>query len=276
MKKILNVLEKRPCLFEASPRNIWNDPHISKGMLEAHLNKNLDSATRPMRFVEKSVLWISQTIPPEKYPDLLDLGCGPGIYAELFCEGGYHCTGIDLSERSIAYARNTAKNKHQEINYIHGDYTQMGFQNKFHLITMIYCDYGVLSHENRNKLTHDVYHALHPGGIFLFDVFTPLKYKDEKERKEWEICENNFWHRDRHLLLHAFYRYEEDHTFLNQYLVAAEHEFAYYNIWEHTFSLEELRETLKSVGFRKIQFFSSVAGDRYDDSCDTICVRAEK
>ena len=276
MKKIFEVLENKPRLFEASPQNIWNTPYISKNMLNAHLDENLDSATRKLSFVEKSVNWICEITPPNKYPALLDLGCGPGIYAELFCKKGYNVTGIDLSKLSITYARNSARMKHLKINYIQGDYTKLNINNKYHLITMIFCDFGVLSNEARTKLTVDVYNSLLPGGIFLFDVFTPLKYAKEKERKDWEICEDGFWHQDLYLLLHAFYRYEEDNTFLNQYIVATKNEFSYYNVWEHTFTLNELNDNLKSIGFRNIHFFSSVAVDSYNDNCDTICVLAKK
>ena len=40
MKDILKQLNTRPKLFEQSTASIWDDPHISKGMLKAHLNEN--------------------------------------------------------------------------------------------------------------------------------------------------------------------------------------------------------------------------------------------
>lgn len=46
MKDILKQLNTRPKLFEQSTASIWDDPHISKGMLKAHLNENQESATR--------------------------------------------------------------------------------------------------------------------------------------------------------------------------------------------------------------------------------------
>ncbi len=38
MFKNLSSLLKKPALYERTPEKFWNDPHISKGMLEAHLN----------------------------------------------------------------------------------------------------------------------------------------------------------------------------------------------------------------------------------------------
>lgn len=53
MKDILKQLNTRPKLFEQSTASIWDDPHISKGMLKAHLNENQESATRKLDFVKK-------------------------------------------------------------------------------------------------------------------------------------------------------------------------------------------------------------------------------
>ena len=80
-------------------------------MLKAHLNENQESATRKLDFVKKSVAWINTVLPNHHYNNLLDLGCGPGIYAELFYQYGYQVTGIDLSKRSISYAQASAKQK---------------------------------------------------------------------------------------------------------------------------------------------------------------------
>lgn len=103
MKDILKQLNTRPKLFEQSTASIWDDPHISKGMLKAHLNENQESATRKLDFVKKSVAWINTVLPNHHYNNLLDLGCGPGIYAELFYQYGYQVTGIDLSKIGRAH-----------------------------------------------------------------------------------------------------------------------------------------------------------------------------
>ncbi len=73
----------KPELYQASTSKLWDDEHISKKMLESHLDE-WDAATRPHKFVDKSVDWIVSILPPKKHPKLIDLGCGPGIYAEKF------------------------------------------------------------------------------------------------------------------------------------------------------------------------------------------------
>lgn len=277
MKNLFKTLSKKPKLYEQTHMSMWDDSHISKRMLKAHLDASLDSATRNHNFVQKSVEWIAAIAPPKSYPKLLDLGCGPGIYAELFCKKGYCVTGIDLSQNSIQYAVNSANKNGLSIKYILDDYTKIHLTHKYNLITLIYCDFGVLPPQTRRELLKNMYDALLPNGLLIFDVFTPEKYQGVQESKSWEICENGFWHEKLCLTFNSFYRYDEDNTFLNQYtLITKDNEIFKYNVWEHTFTFKELEYDLTQVGFKNIKFFKDVSGMDFDKVDHTICVLAKK
>lgn len=143
---------KKPALYEKGTGELWRDEHISQGMLEAHLNPDRDEATRRHATVRESVKWISSIAPSRKYRDLLDLGCGPGIYAEEFYRVGYNVSGMDFSERSIHYARGSAQKKNLPITYYCQDYLTLDFVAQFDLVTLIYYDFGVLAPAERAKL----------------------------------------------------------------------------------------------------------------------------
>lgn len=276
MKDLLKIISKRPGLYQQSKKNIWDDMYISKNILKAHLDQNLDSATRKIDFVKKSVDWISTVLPPANYPLLLDLGCGPGIYTERFYHKGYDVSGIDLSSRSITYAKRSACNNRLQIKYFQGDYTKINFCSHYNLITMIYCDFGVLPDTDRRELLIKIYDSLLPEGVFLFDVFTPLKYTGIEEVRDWEVVEEGFWSKEQSLSLHSFYRYDKDNTFLNQYIIATKSDISLYNIWEHTFTMEELKKDLKEAGFRKINAYGDAAGKQYGANSETLCILAQK
>ena len=55
----LHFIKETPKVYEKSTSAFWDDEHISKYMLEAHINPNEDGATRKMDFVRKSVDWIT-------------------------------------------------------------------------------------------------------------------------------------------------------------------------------------------------------------------------
>lgn len=95
LNKIIQSLEK-PLLYQKTAGAFWNDEHISKQMLKAHLDPEFEGASRKLSFIDKSAAWIKDTIPPASYPLLLDMGCGPGLYAEKFAQYGYKVTGIDF------------------------------------------------------------------------------------------------------------------------------------------------------------------------------------
>lgn len=79
MDKLAELLTVKPRLFEPGEPLFWNDPHISKGMLKAHLDPTHDAASRRPEIIDNIVkhLLDSGVLTPEM--KLLDLGCGPGF-----------------------------------------------------------------------------------------------------------------------------------------------------------------------------------------------------
>ncbi len=276
LKKLLEYVSDKPEIYETSTSKFWDDEHISKGMLEAHLNPEWEAATRNHNFVTKSVEWIASIASPVQYPELLDLGCGPGLYAERFYTSGYHVTGIDYSKRSIEYALNNARSNNMSINYIYQDYLDINYQEKFDVITLIYCDFSVMSDQNRTRLLSRIYQALKPGGIFIVDVFTPNQYKDRKESKDWYHSEGGFWSEKAHICLNSFYRYDDRSTMLEQTVVITEDSIECYNIWDHVFTKEELQEDLQKAGFTRVDFYGDVAGAVYKPDGNLMCAVAKK
>ncbi len=54
MAKLMKVSAK-PRLFEPGEPRFWNDPHISKSMLRAHLDPNHDAASRMPEIIGSTV-----------------------------------------------------------------------------------------------------------------------------------------------------------------------------------------------------------------------------
>lgn len=276
MNTKLFEMMKRPEPYEEGTKKLWTDEHISKGMLEAHLNTDFDGATRNIDFVKRSVKWIADMLPSDKYPKLLDLGCGPGIYCERFYERGYEVTGVDFSKRSIDYAKESSNQMGYDITYLCSDYLNISFDNEFDVVTLIYCDYGVLSENDRRELLKRVFKALKPGGRFILDVFTPAQYKDKKESNDWEYHDKGFWSEKPHICLNSLHRYDDINTFLRQTIVITEDETESYNIWEHTFECEDVKRELGQAGFTGIDIYGDIAGAEYLDDGTVICAAARK
>ncbi|MBE5983154.1 MAG: class I SAM-dependent methyltransferase [Paenibacillaceae bacterium] len=267
----LSDYSKKPKLYAPSTGKFWDDEHISKGMLEAHLNPDWNAATRKHDFVDKSVRWITSIAPPAQFQQLLDLGCGPGIYAERFRKAGYTVTGIDFSKRSIEYAQEQTLLNKSNIQYFYQNYLTIDDTEQFDVITLIYCDYATLSITDRLILLRKVYQALKPNGKFIFDVFTPLMRKAENHT--WYNCEESgFWNENPHICLNSVYQYDdEDNTELVQSIVLTKDTINCYNIWDHYFTKEKLISEIKPVGFNTFEFYGDIAGQEFSDTGETIC-----
>ena len=88
---MLEQLEKRlepPMMDAESDPVFWQDEYISKKLLAVHLDPHDDLASRKPGFMDRSAGWIGSLMPPALYPRLLDLGCGPGLYAQRFAKAG--------------------------------------------------------------------------------------------------------------------------------------------------------------------------------------------
>ena len=72
MYKQLRSYLIKPKLYEKTSQLFWNDPHISKSMLEAHLNPNTNAASRKPAFIDASVEWLKTLMTMDT--QLLDIG----------------------------------------------------------------------------------------------------------------------------------------------------------------------------------------------------------
>jgi len=259
----------RPELYAPGTNAFWDDEHISKGMLEAHLHPSWEAASRKHDFIDKSVKWIASIAPPSQHRFLLDLGCGPGLYAERFRNAGYSVTGIDFSKRSIAYAKEQTRLNQSEITYHYQNYLTMNYIEQFDVITLIYCEYAALSAADRQLLLAHIYRALKPKGKFILDVFTPQMQKEESRTWAYHAT-GGFWSAHPHICLESVYQYDH-RTELRQCIVVEEDQSHCYNVWDHYFTKEELLSEVQSAGFRELEFYADICGKDISESKETIC-----
>jgi SAM-dependent methyltransferase len=268
---------KKPSPYEPSTAKFWDDEHISKSMLESHLDQTTDAASRNIHFIEKSVDWISRLVSKPEHKNLLDLGCGPGLYTTRFNQQGFNVTGIDISKRSIDYAKKLALKENLQISYLEMNYLSIDFQNQFDVITLIYCDYAVLPKTDRIKLLSKIKKALKDDGIFVFDVFSKYQYENKHEQSSWYISEaSDFWKDGPHLCLENHYIYD-DNIRLNQYIIIDQNQsIDVYNIWDQFFDIEKISNELLEAGLTVSSVYADVSGEPYHEKSKTIALVVKK
>jgi 2-polyprenyl-3-methyl-5-hydroxy-6-metoxy-1,4-benzoquinol methylase len=277
IKNIILKTEK-PTLYEKGTAVMWTDKYISKQLLQVHLNEDLDLASRKMSTIKKTAEWILEKA-PNKSLNILDLGCGPGLYAEILVQKGHKVTGVDFSESSIEYARESAIKKGLHVNYIQANYLGLELkENSFDLIILIFTDLGVLLPEDRIKIVRLACKLLKPGGTFIFDVLNDKSIEQKIAPKSWEVAEQGFWRPEPYLALSESFLYENEKVILYQHILLDERENTdVYRFWTHFFSHSDLEKLLVTNGFTKFNFHENVLpeGDLWNGDNVTFIV-AEK
>ena len=252
LHKISKAAQK-PEVYTRGTATMWTDEYISERLLEVHLNPDIELASRKATTIDNTVGWILDKVPGEGL-EILDLGCGPGLYAEKLAKKGHRVTGVDFSERSINYARESAGKNKLDINYRHQNYLELDDENRYDLVMMIFTDFGVLMPDEREQLLFNVHRALKPGGKFLFDVLSENFPAQEDGSRNWESAEKGFWRESPYLALTESFYYEEEKVTLTQHVVIDEsEEVDVYRFWIHTFSHAELKALLTAQGFTALE-----------------------
>jgi len=268
---------RKPELFAKSTAPFWDDPYISEQMLKAHLDPNMDLASRRHDTINRSVNWIVKELGLQKGARILDLGCGPGLYCTRFAKREFVVTGIDYSKRSIQHAKEYATLNKLKVEYIYKDYLTIDYSNIFDLVTLIYFDFGVLSDGDRDLLLQKIHKSMKPGGNFLFDVCTPKYHNSVKEERIWKYEDKGFWRPIPYLLLTEKIKYPRQDVLLTQYFVFdGDSDFGIYRIWDHAYTKDSIHKALSDAGFSDVRFFGDIVGTEYSDNSQTMSVIAGK
>jgi SAM-dependent methyltransferase len=267
----LMQLQQKPEPFTPGEALFWDDPHISSQMLKVHLDPNTEAASRRPEVIDRSVKWMMKTLGPKAGDSILDLGCGPGLYASRFARAGLQVTGVDYSRHSIEYATNYAHENKLDIQYRYQNYLELKDENQYQAAFLIYGDFCPLSPEQRSKLLQNVHRALKPGGKFVLDVTTREHRKRYGVKNGWYATESGFWKPGPHLVLENGFDYPEQSIWLDQYIaIEADGTLSVYRNWFQDYTPESIADELSQAGFSVESLWSDLTGTPYRDESEWI------
>jgi len=274
----LKDINKKPEPFEFySAEDLWTDPHIAKKMLEYHLNESIDAASRNRKFIDSSASWIINNFKLSKEKSVIDFGCGPGLYTSRFAKTGAFVTGIDFSRNSLNYAEKKAKQDQLKINYICDNYLNYTTDKHFDLITMIMCDFTVLSPLQRTNLLRKFYSLLKPNGSIILDVYSLNYFNKKQEQAMYEFNQmNNFWSSEDYYSFLNTFKYEKEKLLLDKYTIyTRKRKFQIYN-WAQCFDKEMITEEFDKAGLQIKNFFADISGNEYNKETDEFAIVAQR
>lgn len=131
---------------------------------------------------------------------VLELGCGTGSMTELLAEKGYDMIGADNAPDMLEIAMEKREQSGQDILYLLQDMREFELYGTVRAVVSV-CDSMnyLLEEEELFQVFRLVNNYLDPGGVFIFDLNTPYKYRQIGEdtiaenREEGSfIWENDF------------------------------------------------------------------------------------
>lgn len=274
---LIQQLQQKPEPFTLGEPLFWNDPHISAQMLKWHLNPENDVASRRPETIQRSVDWLVASLGLQPGDSVIDLGCGPGLYAARLAEKDLRVTGVDYSLRSINHAAQYASEHHLDICYRYQDYLTLADESQYDAALLIYGDLCPLSPEQRRTLLGNVRRALKPGGHFVLDVTTRIHRQKDGGRNGWYVAETGFWKPGPHLVLDDGFDYPEQSIFLDQAIVIeTDGKISVYRNWFQDYDRETITTELEQAGFGVQSVWSDLLGTPFRDDTEWIGLVVQK
>lgn len=269
-------MSDRPAPFSTyTTPQFWDDDHVSARMLACHLDPLSYPASRPHAFIDASVAWLVDVLGLTSGDSLLDLGCGPGLYSTRLARRGLVVTGVDVSRRSIAYAREVARREHLTAVFRLADYLRDDLGGLYDAAILVYEDYCALSPAQRVDLLHRVHRALVPGARIALDVTAAPRFDQVTPGVvEAADLDDGFWAEPPYLGRHETFTYPDDRLVLDRYTITKDDETRQYWNWMHCLTPDEVRAELAAAGFTATGLYGDVAGGVYDPASAVFAVVA--
>ncbi len=243
----------------------WNDADFSRRMLREHLSQHHDLASRRFAVIDQHVAWIHHTALEEKPSRILDLGCGPGLYASRLARLGHACTGIDFSPASIEYAQNTAKSEGLSCVYHLEDVRAAEFGQGYDLAMFIFGEFNVFKPAEAQAILIKAAAALRKGGRLLLEVSTYAGVKGlGHQPQRWSALDKGLFSDRPHLLLSESFWDAAQAVATERYYVVDAHsgQVTAHAASSQAYRAAQLKAMLVQAGFNDIRIFPSLTGEK--------------
>jgi 2-polyprenyl-3-methyl-5-hydroxy-6-metoxy-1,4-benzoquinol methylase len=105
----------------------------------------------------------------------LDLGCGAGVFSIYLAKSGYQVTGLDFIPKALEMARQLAKEKGADVNWVQADLLTWNPATKFDIILDSGCLHTI---SKKKKFKENIVRWLAPGGDFILGHFGRRNFWD--------------------------------------------------------------------------------------------------
>ena len=258
----------------------WNDPAFSARMLREHLDESHGAATRQAAARAAQLDWLWSQLALAHGSRVLDLTCGPGLYAVPLARRGAHITGVDFGPASIAYARQWAATEGVSdlCAFIEADVRAYEPEPEaYDAALFLYGQLAVFPREEAAALLGKAAAALRPGGRLVVELLDPARV-DKKDSAWWFTDDKGLWGERPFLHLGERRWNAAERTSVERYYILHLESGAMDEIvlCDQTYEIEEIERLLRAAGFAAVASYAGWAGLPLYDAEEWIVYVAEK
>lgn len=186
---------EQPTAWEHGGNLPWNDPEFSRRMLAEHLDESHGAASRTTAERTLQIEWFWEKLGLQPGMKVLDITCGPGLYATELARRGCWVTGIDFSPASIDYARSLAQETGvtERVTFHEADVRTADFgTGEYDAALFLYGQLAVFPKTEAQALLHKARQALKPGGRLIIELLDQDRV-DKKNSTWWYTDDQGLW-----------------------------------------------------------------------------------
>lgn len=231
----------------------WDDPEFSARMLREHLDESHGAASRQLPERQAQLDWLWQKLKLQPGQRVLDVTCGPGLYAVELARRGCLVTGVDFSPAAIAYAQELAQAQgvNGRCTFVQQDVRQMNLAGQeFDAALLLYGQLAVFSRSDARALLAQIAQAMRHGGQLVVELLDQDKV-DKKESRWWYTDETGLWGDAPYLHLGERFWYAEERLSLERFLILhlETGQLDEIQLCDQTYAVPEMLALMQEVGF---------------------------
>jgi SAM-dependent methyltransferase len=263
----------------------WDDPGFGERMLREHLDQSHGAASRPQAEILRLVDWLWHKLSLREGSRVLDVTCGPGLYAVELARRGCVVHGMDFSPAAISYAQQLATEVGltERCSFELRNVLTMGVPlASFDAVLFLYGELATFTPDQAASLLRRCASALRPpskqaGGRLVVELLG-FDHVDKQDRTWWFADDSGLWGDSPFLHLGERHWYTEQRLSLEQFHIINldTGELHEYTLSDQAYPAESVLSMMRQAGFGNVEVFPAWGGIDLTDAEEWVVYVAEK
>lgn len=253
-----------PTLWQDGGNLPWNDPAFSARMLAEHLDESHGAASRQAAERAAQLDWLWERLALGPGSRVLDLTCGPGLYAVPLAQRGARVTGVDFGPAAVAHARQLAAGAGvaERCAIVESDVRAYEPEPAaYDAALFLYGQLAVFPRHEAAALLGKAAAALRPGGRLVVELLDQARV-DKDDSTWWFTDDKGLWGDMPFLHLGERYWDAAERASIERFTILDLNTAALQEIvlCDQTYAVDEMRAMLLAAGFAAVEVLPAWGG----------------